>query len=47
MKSIYDSFELNNRVKIPCVAFGTYKAAEGKTAGVIGTAIEAGRIPIF
>lgn len=42
MKSIYDCFELNNGVKIPCVAFGTYKAAEGKTAEVIGTAIEAG-----
>lgn len=42
MKSIYDTFELNNGVKIPCVAFGTYKAAEGKTAKVLKTAIEAG-----
>nr|WP_296960155.1 aldo/keto reductase [uncultured Mediterraneibacter sp.] len=33
---------LNNGVKIPAVAFGTYKAAEGKSAEVIRTAIEAG-----
>lgn len=42
MKSIQDCFELNNGVKIPCVGFGTYKAAEGKTAEVIRTAIDAG-----
>lgn len=42
MKSIQDCFELNNGVKIPCVGFGTYKAAQGKTAEVIRTAIDAG-----
>ena len=30
MESIYDCFKLNNDMKIPCVGFGTYKAAEGK-----------------
>ena len=29
MESIYDCFKLNNDMKIPCVGFGTYKAAEG------------------
>ncbi len=29
MKSIQDCFELNNGVQIPCVGFGTYKAAQG------------------
>lgn len=33
---------LNNGVEIPAVAFGTYKAADGKNADVIRTAIEAG-----
>lgn len=33
---------LNNGVEIPAVAFGTYKAADGKSADVIRTAIEAG-----
>ena len=33
---------LNNQVKIPCAAFGTYKAAEGNSADIIGTAIRAG-----
>lgn len=42
MKSISDCFVLNNNVHIPCVAFGTYKAAKGKTASVIRTAIDAG-----
>ena len=32
---------LNNQVKIPCAAFGTYKAAEGNSADIIGTAIRA------
>ena len=27
MKSIHDCYTLNNGVQIPCVAFGTYKAA--------------------
>lgn len=33
---------LENGVKIPAVAFGTYKAADGKSADVIRTAIETG-----
>lgn len=33
---------LNNQVKIPCAAFGTYKAAEGNSADIIGTAIRTG-----
>lgn len=42
MKNIYDCYTLNNGVKIPCVGYGTYKAAEGNSAEVIRTAIEAG-----
>ena len=42
MESIYDCFKLNNDMKIPCVGFGTYKAAEGNSVEVLKTAIEAG-----
>ena len=42
MESIYDCFKLNNDMKIPCVGFGTYKAAEGNNAEILKTAIEAG-----
>lgn len=35
-------FTLSNGVKIPAVGFGTYKAADGKSAEVISTAIEVG-----
>ena len=28
MKSIYDTYTLSNGVKIPCVAYGTYKAKD-------------------
>lgn len=42
MNSIYDTYTLNNGVKIPCVGFGTYKAADGKSADIITTAIEEG-----
>ena len=42
MESIYDCFKLNNGMKIPCVGFGTYKAAEGNNVEVLKTAIEAG-----
>ena len=42
MESIYDCFKLNNDMKIPCVGFGTYKAAEGNNVEVFKTAIEAG-----
>lgn len=42
MKSINDSYRLNNGVRIPCVAYGTYKAAEEKSSEVLRLAIEAG-----
>lgn len=47
MKNIYGSnkiehYVLNNGVEIPAVAFGTYKAADGKSADVIRAAIGAG-----
>lgn len=42
MESIYDCFKLNNDMKIPCVGFGTYKAAEGNNVEVLKTDIEAG-----
>ena len=42
MESIYDCFKLNNDMKIPCVGFGTYKAAEGNNLEILKTAIEAG-----
>ncbi|PWJ50781.1 aldo/keto reductase [Faecalicatena contorta] len=42
MKSIYDCYTLNNGVKIPCVAFGTFKAAQENNKKVIATAIETG-----
>ena len=42
MESIYDCFKLNNDMKIPCIGFGTYKAAEGNNVEILKTAIEAG-----
>lgn len=42
MNSIYDCYTLNNGMQIPCMGFGTYKAAEGNDSTVIKTAIEAG-----
>lgn len=42
MKSIYDCYTLNNGLQIPCVAYGTYKAADGNSADIIRMAIEAG-----
>ena len=42
MKSIYDCYTLNNGVQIPCLGYGTYKAAEDESAAVIRMAIEAG-----
>lgn len=42
MKDINDHYQLSNGVKHPCLGFGTYKAADGKTAEVLKTAIEAG-----
>lgn len=42
MKSIYDCYTLSNGVKIPCLGYGTYKAAANESAEVIRLAIEAG-----
>lgn len=42
MKSIYDTYTLNNGVKIPCVAYGTYKAADENGADIISAAVEEG-----
>ncbi|KMZ55317.1 aldo/keto reductase [Dorea sp. D27] len=42
MNSIYDCYELNNGVRIPCIGFGTYRAADGEDGAVVKTAIEAG-----
>ena len=42
MQSIYDCYTLNNGVSIPCVGYGTYKAAYTKNEEIISMAIEAG-----
>ena len=42
MKSINDCYILSNGVEIPCVGFGTYKAAEKDNADIIRMAIDAG-----
>lgn len=42
LTSIYDTYTLNNEVKIPCVAFGTYKAAQGNNVKILKMAIESG-----
>lgn len=42
MNSIYDCYTLNNGMKLPCIGFGTYKAAEGDNVEILKTAIEAG-----
>lgn len=42
MQSIQDCYILNNGVKIPCLGFGTYKAAAGDSVETIALAIEAG-----
>lgn len=42
MDNIYDCYTLSNGVKIPCVAFGTYKAADGKSTEIIQTALKTG-----
>lgn len=42
MKSINDTYTLSNGVKIPCLGYGTYKAAEGNNAENIRMAIESG-----
>ena len=42
MNSMYDCYTLSNGVKIPCLGFGTYKAAEENNAEIIKIAIAAG-----
>ena len=42
MRTSNDYYVLNNGITIPCIAYGTYKAADGKSAEIIETAIEAG-----
>lgn len=42
MKSIYDTYSLRNGVKIPCVAYGTYKAKDENGADIISAAVEEG-----
>lgn len=42
MKSINDTYTLNNGMKIPCCGFGTYKAKEGDSTEIIAIAIKAG-----
>jgi len=37
-----EHFTLTNGVTIPCIGFGTYKAAEGNSSDIILTAMEAG-----
>lgn len=39
---MYECYTLNNGLQIPCLGFGTYKAAEGEDVSVLKTAIEAG-----
>lgn len=42
MKSVNDTYTLNNGMKLPCCGFGTYKAKDGDSAEIIATAIRAG-----
>lgn len=42
MEQMYDCYELNNGVKIPCIGFGTYKATDGAGRRTIEMALEAG-----
>ncbi len=42
MTNINDCFTLYNGVSIPCIGFGTYKAATGNSSDIIASAIEAG-----
>lgn len=42
MEHMYDCYELNNGVRIPCIGFGTYKATDGNGEETIKTALEAG-----
>lgn len=42
MNTINDFFTLYNGVTVPCIGFGTYKAADGNSSDIIVTAINAG-----
>lgn len=42
MNHMYDCYVLNNGLEIPCIGFGTYKAAEGEDIKVLSMAIDAG-----
>lgn len=43
MQNLTDCFTLNNGVQIPCIGFGTWKAADGQeAAGAVSSAIRAG-----
>ena len=42
LTGISDTYVLNNGVEIPCVAFGTYKAAEGDNVEILKRAIACG-----
>lgn len=44
MKNLNDcpTYTLSNGVMIPCIGFGTYKAADNKSSDIIATAIEVG-----
>lgn len=43
MKSLTDTYELKNQVKIPCIGFGTWQTPDGNVAeNSVRTAIEAG-----
>lgn len=42
MKNICDCYTLSNGAHIPCVGFGTYKAADGTSADIILDAIQTG-----
>lgn len=42
MKNIYSCYTLLNGVAIPCIAFGTFNAADRNNTEIIQTAIEAG-----
>lgn len=42
MNNMYDSFRLNNGLENPCIGFGTYKAADGKSSEILAQAMRAG-----
>ena len=42
MNSMYDCFTLRNGVQIPCIGYGTYKAADQNNADIIRMALETG-----